>query len=153
MADGRPIVTRTTRMLGIALAASTDLGTSAFAQQGGNYGTSSTQQQSPQARSPEQQQQQQKPAKGKATLMLGNKKITLSPEFAKVYDDLVNTVNANDIAGAGPKVAAAHAAATTPEEHYLASQVELKVAMAKKDEAGMGTAVQAMLATGVAPQE
>jgi len=150
-------VTRTTRMLGIALVASTALSTAALAQQGGNYGnygTSSTQQQNQnQKQQQQQQQQQQKGSKKSYSVVVGGKKVSLSAEFAQAYDDLVKAVEANDIANAPAKVAAAHAAAKTPDEHYLASQLELKVAMAKKDEAGMGKAVEGMLATGVAPQE
>lgn len=149
MADGRPTVTRTTMMLGIALVASTALSTAALAQR--DYSTPSATQSTPQGRSPEQQQQQ-KQSKGGATVMLGSKKISLNPEFAKIYDDLVKTAD-SDPAGAPAKVAAAHAAAKSPDEHYLAYQLELKVAMAKKDEVGMGKAVQGMLSTGVAPQD
>src|SRR5262245_40157309 len=149
MADGRPTVTRTIRMLGIALLASTALSTAAVAQR--DYSTPSATQSTPQGRSPDQPQQQ-KSSKGSATVMLGSKKVSLNPEFAKIYDDLVKTAE-SDPAGAPAKVAAAHAAAKSPEEHYLAYQLELKVAMAKKDEGGMGKAVQGMLSTGVAPQD
>jgi len=138
-------------MLGIALVASTALSTAALAQREGGYNTPSASQQTPRGNE-QQQEQKQKPSKGGATVMLGSKKVSLSADFAKIYDDLVKTVD-SDPANAPGKVAALHAASKTPEEHYLASQLELKVAMAKKDEAAMGKAVQAMLATGVAPQE
>lgn len=150
MADGRPIVTRTIRMLGIALAASTSISTAAVAQREGGYQTPPTPPKTPQGR---EQTQPQQDSKKSYSVMLGSKKVSLSPEFAKVYDDLVKTVSANDMANAPAKIAAAHAAAKSPEEHYLASQLELKAAMARKDEAAMGKAVEGMLGTGAAPPE
>lgn len=147
MADGRPIVTRTIRMLGIALVASTALGTMAVAQMTGSYSPP------PPPKVPQgQEQQQQKPSKGGASIMLGDRKVSLSADFAKAYQDLLNGINANDTATIPAKIAAAHAAAKTPEEHYLAYQLQLKAAMATKSEAEIGAAVEGMVNSGVAPQ-
>ena len=146
-------MTRTTRMLGIALAASTALTTAAVAQREGGYRAPPTTPPAQQQQQQQPQQQQEKKSSKAYSVMLGSKKVSLSAEFAKAYDDLVKTIDANDMAGAASKVAPAHAAAKTPEEHYLASQLELKVAMARKDEAAMGKAVESMLNTGAAPAE
>ena len=143
-------MTRTTTMFGIALVASTALSTAAIAQrEGGGY--SAPPSQTPQARG--EQQEKQKPAKGGASVMLGGKKVPLSPEFAQVYNDLVKALEANAAADVSAQVAAAHAAAKTPEEHYLAYQLQLKAGMGTKNEAEIGKSVEGMLSTGAAPPE
>ncbi|MDQ2705691.1 MAG: tetratricopeptide repeat protein [Pseudomonadota bacterium] len=135
-------------MLGIALAASTALSTAAVAQREGGYRAPST----PQVPQGKEQQQQQKASKGGATIMIGDRKVSLTPEFTKAYQDLLSSIEANETAAISGKVAAAHAAAKTPEEHYLAYQLQLKAGMAAKNEAEMGTAVAGMIGSGVAPQ-
>jgi lipopolysaccharide biosynthesis regulator YciM len=85
--------------------------------------------------------------------MLGDKKVSLSAEFAKIYNDLTKALQANATADVSAQVAAAHAAAKSPEEHYLAYQLQLKAAMGVKNEAEMGKAVEGMLATGAAPSD
>jgi uncharacterized protein HemY len=134
-------------MLGIALAASTALGSAAVAQDAGGYGTTNTQQDQPKEKG------QEKASRGGATTTIGNRQVKLSAAFAKSYQELLDAVNANDVAGAPAKVAAAHAAAKSADEHYLASQLELKAALAAKNEAAMGTALRGMIASGVAPQD
>ena len=140
-------MTTTTRMLGIALAASTVISTPALAQEAGGYGTTNTKQEQPKAKG------QEKPSRGGATTTIGNRQVKLSVAFAKSYQELLDAVNANDVAGTPAKVAAAHAAAKSADEHYLASQLELKAALAAKNEAAMGTALSAMIASGAAPQD
>jgi len=151
MADGRPTVTRTIRMLGIALVASTALSTAAVAQREGGYRAPPTQPQVP--REQQGQQQQQKVSKGGSSTMIGSRKVSLSPEFTKIYNDLIKAMEANATADVSAQVAAAHAAAKTADEHYLAYQLQLKAAMGVKNEAEMGKAVDGMLSTGAAPQE
>ena len=136
-------------MLGIALAASTALSTAAVGQREG-YGSSSQQQQTPQPRG-EQGQEKQKPSRGGATVMLGDKKVSLSAEFATAYNNILKALEANAAADVSAQIAAAHAAAKTPEEHYLAYQLQLKAAMASKNEAEIGKAVEGMISTGAAP--
>jgi hypothetical protein len=138
-------------MLAIALASSTALSTAAVGQAGGGYSAPPAQQQTPQARG--QEQKQQKPSKGVATVMLGAKKVSLSPEFAKLYNDLAKALEANAAADVSAQIAAAHAAAKSPEEHYLAYQLQLKAGMGTKNEAEIGKSVEGMLSTGVAPAE
>ena len=139
-------MTRTMRMLGIALAASTTLGTAVLAQEYGGYGSTNTQQEQPKAKG------QEKPARGGATTTIGSRTVKLSGAFAKAYQELLDAANANDPT-ASAKVAAAHAAAKSADEHYLSYQVQLKVALAAKNEAEMGTALAGMIASGAAPQE
>ena len=110
-------MTRMTRMLGIALVASTALSTAAVAQREGGYRAPATPPQTPQPRG---EQEQSKASKGGATVMIGSKKVSLSAEFAKTYNELIKALEANASADVSAQVAAAHAAAKSPEEHYLA---------------------------------
>jgi Flp pilus assembly protein TadD len=137
-------------MLGIALVASTALSTAAVAQREGGYRAPAAPPQTPQPRG---EQEQSKASKGGATVMIGSKKVSLSAEFAKTYNELAKALEANASADVSAQVAAAHAAAKSPEEHYLAYQLQLKAAMGAKNEAEMGKAVAGMLSTGVAPAE
>ena len=144
-------MTRTTRMLGIALIASTALATTAYAQRDySNAGQQMQQQQPPPQAKGEKETKQQK---GGATVTIGNRKVALSPEFAKAYNDLLASVNANDAAAVAAKAPAAHAAAKIPEEHYLASQLELKAGMAAKNDTQIAAGLQGMLDSGIVPQE
>ena len=143
-------MTRMTRMLGIALVASTALSTAAVAQREGGYRAPAAPPQTPQPRG---EQEQSKASKGGATVMIGSKKVSLSAEFAKTYNELAKALEANASADVSAQVTAAHAAAKSPEEHYLAYQLQLKAAMGAKNEAEMGKAVAGMLSTGVAPAD
>ena len=143
-------MTRMTRMLGIALVASTALSTAAVAQREGGYRAPAAPPQTPQPRG---EQEHSKASKGGATVMIGSKKVSLSAEFAKTYNELAKALEANASADVSAQVTAAHAAAKSPEEHYLAYQLQLKAAMGAKNEAEMGKAVAGMLSTGVAPAE
>jgi Flp pilus assembly protein TadD len=137
-------------MLGIALVASTALSTAAVAQREGGYRAPAA---PPQTAQPRGEQEQSKETKGGATVMIGSKKVSLSAEFAKTYNELAKALEANASADVSAQVTAAHAAAKSPEEHYLAYQLQLKAAMGAKNEAEMGKAVAGMLSTGVAPAE
>jgi Flp pilus assembly protein TadD len=137
-------------MLGIALVASTALSTAAVAQREGGYRAPAAPPQTPQPRG---EQEQSKASKGGATVMIGSKKVSLSAEFAKTYNELAKALEANASADVSAQVTAAHAAAKSPEEHYLAYQLQLKAAMGAKNEAEMGKTVAGMLSTGVAPAE
>ena len=138
----------TIKMLGITLAASTVIATPAFAQREGNYG-GGPKITTPQARG---QEKQEKPQRGGATVTIGDRKISISAAFATAYKELVAAYEAKDTAGISTKSVAAHAAAKTPEEHYLASQIDLKAAADAKNEPGMAAALEAMINTGVFPQ-
>jgi len=80
--------------LGIALAASTALGTAAQAQR--DYGNTAPQT-PPQARGAEQPKE--KPSKGgAATVTIGDRKIKVSAGFTKAYQELLAAIEANDTA-------------------------------------------------------
>jgi lipopolysaccharide biosynthesis regulator YciM len=143
-------VKSTIKTLGIALAASTILATGAQAQR--DYGGGGPQTTDPQSRSEKAAEKQEKAPKGSATVTLGDKKIKISAAFAKAYQDLVTAVEANDTATLPAKVAAAHAAAQTKEEHYLASQAQLKAAVATKNDAELATALEALISSGMLDQ-
>ncbi len=145
MAHGRATVKSTIKTLGIALAASTILATGAQAQRE-NYGGGGPRTTTPQGRGEEQKDE--KATKGTATVTIGNQKIKISAAFAKAYQELVTAVDGNDVANIPAKVAAAQAAAQTPDEHYLASQAQLKGAVATKNDAEIATALEALLASG-----
>lgn len=134
-------------MLGIAFAASTALATAAEAQREGSYGGGPPTT-TPQPRGGEQQKQEKAP-KGSATVTIGNQKIKISAAFAKAYQELVKAVDGNDTVNVAAKVAAAHAAAQTKEEHYLASQAQLKAAVATKNDAEISTALEALIGSGM----
>ena len=136
----------TIKTLGIALAASTILATGAQAQR--DYGGGGPQTTNPQSRSEKAEQKQEKAPKGSATVTLGDKKIKISAAFAKAYQDLVTAVEANDTATLPAKVAAAQ----TKEEHYLASQAQLKAAVATKNDAELATALEALISSGMLDQ-
>ena len=142
-------MTRTTMMIGIALAASTALSTPAFAQR--DYGGAAQPTTQPQPRG--QDQKEQKGQKGGATVTIGDKKVTISREFAVIYKELLDATTANNLATVTAKLPAAHAAAKSPEEHFLASQVQLKAGMAQKNDADIAAGLQGMIDSGVMPQD
>jgi tetratricopeptide (TPR) repeat protein len=141
-------VKSTMKMLGLAFAASTILSTGALAQREG-YGNTPPPAQ-PQARSAEEPKE--KSSRG-ATVTIGDRKIKVSPAFTKAYQELVAAIDANDTANIPAKVAAAHAAAQTGDEHFLASQAQLKFAVVQKNDAEIATAIEALIASGSLPQD
>jgi tetratricopeptide (TPR) repeat protein len=66
----------------------------------------------------------------------------------KAIVDLQTSVNANDYANVPAKVAAAQKVAKTPVDRYLIGQLQLKAALAAKDNPGMATAIDAVAASG-----
>lgn len=100
-----------------------------------------------------QQEKSSKSNKGQAVVTVGSKKIKLSSGFAGPYAAIIAAIEANDLATATAQAAAARAAATNADERFLAAQADLKIAFAKKDEAAIGAAVDAMVATGAMPPE
>jgi tetratricopeptide (TPR) repeat protein len=83
------------------------------------------------------QQQQQQP------------KITPSKGALKALVDLQNAVTKKDYASVPAKAAAAEAAATTKEDHYLIGQLQLQAAVAANDKAGISAAVDKVAASGL----
>lgn len=72
-----------------------------------------------------------------------------SPKATKAIIDLQTAVNAKDTANIPAKLAAAQAVATTKEDHYWIARMQLKAAVDSNDNAGAGTAIDAIAATGL----
>ena len=90
-----------------------------------------------------QQQAAAQPAKP-VTLKIGEK---AAPAIAA----LQTAVNANDVANIPAKLAAAQAAAKTNDERFAVAQLQMKAAVAAKDNAAAGAAIEAMAGTGFLP--
>lgn len=75
-------------------------------------------------------------------------KITISKGASKAFTELQKAVNANDVANIPAKLAAAQAVATTKEDHYAIGQLQLKAALAAKDNNAAAVAVDAIAASG-----
>ncbi len=73
-----------------------------------------------------------------------------SNKALKALIELQTAVNANDTASIPAKLAAAQAVASTKEDRYLIAQMQLKAAVAAKDNAAMTAAVDAIAASGFA---
>ena len=71
-----------------------------------------------------------------------------SSKAQKAIIDLQTAVNKNDTADIPAKVAAAQAVATTKEDHYLIGELQLKAAVASKDNNAMLTGIDAIAASG-----
>jgi len=75
-------------------------------------------------------------------------KISPSKGATKALVDLQDAVNKGDYASVPAKVAAAQAVATTKEDRYLVGQLQLKAALAAKDNAAMAAAIDKVAASG-----
>ena len=71
----------------------------------------------------------------------GEPQLQPSNSALKAIVDLQTSVNANDYAAVPAKVAAAQKVAKTPVDRYLISQLQLKAALAAKDNAAIATAI------------
>lgn len=100
-----------------------------------NYGAQAAPQQ------PSTQQAQQAPAEAA-------KKINLSKGAQKAILDLQTTVNKADYANVAAKVAAAQAVASTPDDKYAIGQLQLKAAVAQKDNAAEASAIDTIANSG-----
>jgi tetratricopeptide (TPR) repeat protein len=75
-------------------------------------------------------------------------KLRPSQKALKAVVDLQTAVNANDFASVPAKVAAAQAVASTKEDRYIIGQLQLKAALASKDNAALSAAVDTIAASG-----
>ena len=116
---------------------------SAGAQMYGQYGTNGPQAQGPTQPSTSQQQQQQATAKTS-----DGKKIKLSGKAQKAIVDLQNAVNKADYASVPAKLAAAKAVASTADDKYAIGQLQLKAALAQKDNTAMAAAIDTIATSG-----
>jgi tetratricopeptide (TPR) repeat protein len=110
--------------------------------QPGPYGAVAPQQQ-PRPTNPQDQQQQ--PAQAQPS---GG--IKPSKKALKAIVELQTAVNANDAANIPAKVAAAKAVAETKEDRYLIGQMQLKAALATKDNAALAAAINDVANSGIA---
>ena len=74
--------------------------------------------------------------------------INISSSARKSIVELQTAVNANDVAGIPGKLAAAQAASKTKEDKYIVAQLQLKAALAAKNNAAIATAIDAVAASG-----
>jgi tetratricopeptide (TPR) repeat protein len=110
------------------------------AAQYGSMGSSAPPPQMPDV--PRQQNQEQ------ATPQQPQNKIQPSKKALKALVELQDAVNKNDVANIPAKVAAAQAVAETKEDRFLLAQMQLKAALAAKNNAGIAAAVDAVAASG-----
>jgi tetratricopeptide (TPR) repeat protein len=94
----------------------------------------------PQTALPPQQPQDQQPAQKGG--------ISPSPKARKALVELQTAVNANDTANIPAKLVAAQAVASTKEDRYLIGELQLKAALASKDNNAMVSAVDAIASSG-----
>jgi tetratricopeptide (TPR) repeat protein len=81
------------------------------------------------------------------------RQIKVSASAQKAIGELQAAVKANNYAALPPLVAAAQAAAKTPDDRYVIAQLQLQAASAAKDEPGMARAIEAVLASGGLPAQ
>ncbi|HEX3422465.1 MAG TPA: tetratricopeptide repeat protein [Sphingomicrobium sp.] len=112
--------------------------TPAAAQMSGQYGSQAP---TPEGPTPPQ-------AKGQQQAPNGQKPIKISGKASKAIGDLQTTVNKADYANLAAKVAAAQAVASTPDDKYAIGELQLKAAIAQKDNAGMASAVDSIASSG-----
>ena len=92
---------------------------------------------------------QPEPAPGQATAQTTEgKKIKLSGKAQKAIIELQNAVNKADYASVPAKLAAAQAVASTADDKYAIGQLQLKAALAQKDNAAMAAAIEAIATSG-----
>jgi tetratricopeptide (TPR) repeat protein len=101
----------------------------------------------PQARPPETAAPagEQAPAQAAAS---AQKPIKVSSKAAKAIVDLQTAVNKGDYTNLAAKIAAAQAVASTPDDRYAIAELQLKAAVAQKDDAAMAAAVDAVAGSG-----
>jgi tetratricopeptide (TPR) repeat protein len=78
----------------------------------------------------------------------------VTPQAVKAIQALQNAVNTNNTAAIPAALAAAQAAAKTPDDKYFIGLVQLKAAAATKDQSAIAGSLEAILASGgAAPNE
>jgi tetratricopeptide (TPR) repeat protein len=98
---------------------------------------------------PQQPQSIPQPAPSqKAAPQAAQPQVKPSGKALKAIVDLQNTVNKNDLANVPAKVAAAQAVASTKEDRYLIGELQLKAALAAKDNAAIATAIDVVANSG-----
>ncbi len=113
----------------------------------GQYGAVAPQQPPRPTNPQDQQQQPEQPVQAQPA-----NSVKPSKKAVKAIIDLQTAVNANDTANIPAKVAAAQAVAETKEDRYLIGQMQLKAALASKDNAALAAAIDAVAKSGIASQ-
>lgn len=85
------------------------------------------------------------------TVQLGERTLTISGQARQPLADLQAAVTARDAANFPARLAAAQAAAQTPDEKYLVARLQLDYARATNDTAAQTVAAEAMVQSGGAP--
>ena len=116
----------------------------AYAQYGSSYSGQPAQTAVPQQ--PKQSQQQAVPQQAAQ-----NSGPQPSNKARKAIVDLQTAVNANDVANIPAKVAAANAVASTKEDRYWISRLQLKAAVTANDLAGETAAIEGLASSGLVP--
>src|SRR6478736_2819226 len=79
-------------------------------------------------------------------------KLKISEKANPAIVALQTAVNANDVATIPAKLAAAQAVAKSKDERYVVGQLQMKAALAAKDNAGAAAAIEAIAASGYLDQ-
>ena len=111
------------------------------AAQMGNYGASTS---APPQQTAVQPNQAPSQAQGQAS----GPQIKLSGKAGKAIIELQTAVNANDVANIPAKLAAAQAVAQSKDDHYAIGQLQLKAALAAKDNNAASAAIDTIAASG-----
>jgi tetratricopeptide (TPR) repeat protein len=96
----------------------------------------------------QQQSMPQLPQGQKAAPQAAQPQVKPSAKALKAIVDLQNTVNKNDFANVPAKVAAAQAVASTKEDRYLIGELQLKAALAAKDNAAIAAGIDVVANSG-----
>jgi len=127
-------------MITTAVLAIAAVSTPAAAQMYGQYGS-----QGPTAQGPVQPAA---PPKGQEAPQNPQKAVKVSGKAQKAIIDLQTAVNKADYANVPAKVAAAQAVASTPDDKYAIGELQLKAAIAQKDNVAMAAAVDSIANSG-----
>ena len=93
-----------------------------------------------------------KDAEAKPQADAAKPQFSISSHARKAIVDLQTAVEANDTANIAAKAAAADAKAKTADDKYIIAQLRLKAAANAKDMPAAAQAIEAILASGVAPE-
>lgn len=136
-------MTSPTAALGAALLLSTAFAGTAIAQRTYQGGTPAQ----------EASKNQSKKKQFQGTMSLGGREVKVSAEFVTAFQALQAAVTAGDQAAVATKLAAAQAAAKTPEEKFAVAGVQLDASAKLNDNAGIASALETMLASGLLPAD
>lgn len=88
-----------------------------------------------------------------ATITVGDRTFTVTPDALPQIQELQAAVSANDTANIPGKLAAAKTSATTPDERYIVAKLQLQAALASKNQEALRVAMEEVLSTGLASRQ